>query len=290
MSADTGLTQLLQPHRLLLAERDQWLPGRVSTLGDAVLLARMSGGAEVLAVHGEAAGAIDLLDAEARLRHRTGAPAPRWLSAPRAAHVPPHILDGLGLTPATQWDWMSLDSEPIVTPEQERAVARVRVLERTGADLERTLEVLARANPISTADPLGASEVAWFGVAAEPEPPAPDHPSTPDDSAADDSAPDDSAADDSTALVGVVGARLAQGAGDGFSWHLHGLSVLPGLRRAGYGSALTIAAARAGLAAGAEWISLGLYADNDAARRIYTRLGFHLDAAMASYAPALLAR
>ncbi|WP_454300733.1 GNAT family N-acetyltransferase [Salana multivorans] len=116
---------------------------------------------------------------------------------------------------------------------------------------------------MSTADPLGEGEVAWFGATGKGK------------------------------LVGVVGARLAQGdpgREGSFSWHLHGLSVSPEARRAGYGRALTLAAVRAGLEAGADWVSLGLYADNDAARGLYQGLGFRLDAAMASYAPASIAR
>jgi predicted GNAT family acetyltransferase len=50
--------------------------------------------------------------------------------------------------------------------------------------------------------------------------------------------------------------------------------VRPGARGQGLGAALTAGASRALLAEGAEWVSLGMWDDNDGARRIYHRLGF----------------
>lgn len=70
------------------------------------------------------------------------------------------------------------------------------------------------------------------------------------------------------------------------SWHLHGLGVVPELRGTGLGTALSATAVRAGLAAGAQWVSLGMYARNDDARRIYHRLGFRTDAELTSFSPA----
>lgn len=254
-----AITAAFTPYRILLAERDDWRDGRLSVLGDAVLVARATHG-DVIMTIGEPDEVLDLLDGEARLHYRSEARGAMWLSAPRSIHVPPWVLDALRLAPATEWDWMSIDAMPAQEPD--RPVTQLAREAGSGEVLE-TRRLLARANPVSTADPLGADEVAWFGAERDGE------------------------------LVGVVGARLAQGAPSregAFSWHLHGLSVAPDARRAGYGRALTLAATRAGLAAGADWVSLGLYADNDAARRIYTGLGFRLDAAMASYAPARLAR
>ena len=66
---------------------------------------------------------------------------------------------------------------------------------------------------------------------------------------------------------------------------MHGLGVLPRLRGTGTGTALTAAAVRAGLRSGASWVSLGVYVQNDAARRIYTRLGFRTDAELTSFSP-----
>jgi ribosomal protein S18 acetylase RimI-like enzyme len=67
---------------------------------------------------------------------------------------------------------------------------------------------------------------------------------------------------------------------------VHGLGVLPSLRRTGAGTALTAALTRAAFAGGASWVSLGMYARNDAARRIYRRLGFDTDMELRSFSPA----
>jgi ribosomal protein S18 acetylase RimI-like enzyme len=86
--------------------------------------------------------------------------------------------------------------------------------------------------------------------------------------------------------VGVIGAgRQGAAAEDGFSWHLHGLGVDPGARRGGLGTALMTAATAEGLAAGAEWVSLGVWAANEPALRIYRRLGFRTDHRGRSYRP-----
>ncbi|WP_454294688.1 GNAT family N-acetyltransferase [Salana multivorans] len=254
------LVEAFAPHRILLAERDDWREGRLAVLGGAVLVARAHQHGDVIMTVGESDEVLDLLDGEARLHYRSEAPGAMWLSAPRSTPVPPWMLDALRLAPATEWDWMFIEELP--AEEVDRPIERLE-LTPGSRDVEEVRHLLARANPISTADPLGEGEVAWFGATGKGE------------------------------LVGVVGARLAQGdpgREGSFSWHLHGLSVSPEARRAGYGRALTLAAVRAGLEAGADWVSLGLYADNDAARGLYQGLGFRLDAAMASYAPASIAR
>lgn len=260
MTFNPDLLAAFAPHRILLAERDEWREGRVAVLGDSLLVARARPNGDNIMVLGEAEDVVDLLDGEARLHYRSNAPGAMWLSAPRSVTVPPWVLDALRLAPATEWDWMAIDQLPVDEPD--RPIQRFDPLP-DDRWVEETRDLLTRANPASTADPLGSAEVAWFGATGKGE------------------------------LVGVVGARLAQGdptREGSFSWHLHGLAVSPGARRAGYGAALTLAAVRAGLEAGADWVSLGLYADNDDARRIYQRLGFRLEAAMASYAPSSLAR
>ncbi|UFU01562.1 GNAT family N-acetyltransferase [Ruania suaedae] len=57
--------------------------------------------------------------------------------------------------------------------------------------------------------------------------------------------------------------------------HLGSIVTHPDVRRQGLGSALTGALTRRGLAATGQ-VSLGLYADNHEARRVYARLGFAL--------------
>ncbi|PWD49762.1 hypothetical protein C8046_02640 [Serinibacter arcticus] len=246
------------PDRLLLAERTDWDQARITSARDAVLLVRDTGQGDVLMSRGDAAGVGDLLDAEARLRRSVGAGAALWLSAPRTLDVPAAVLDVLRLTPFSHWDWM-WTQEPPAAPVLPDGVT-LRSLERR-PDAPAAREVLRLTNPRSTADPEGPDEAFWYGAELDGR------------------------------LVGAFGARRELGRGaHGFSWHLHGLGVLEDVRGLGIGRALTAALAREGLAAGADWISLGLYAENDGARRLYRRAGFTVGAEMRSYGPATATR
>ncbi len=160
-----------------------------------------------------------------------------------ATEALPPLLDrlaALGLRPRrTGWEWMVIRDRPVSVPAEHR----LRPL--TPADRDATVACLAVANPATEAIPVADGE-RWWGV----------------------DAPDGS-------LLGVIGAEPRPGAIDGAgSWHLHGLGVRPGARGQGLGGALTAGAARALLAEGADWVSLGMWDDNAGARRLYHRLGF----------------
>ncbi|GMA31365.1 GNAT family N-acetyltransferase [Litorihabitans aurantiacus] len=255
------LPQVLETDLLILAEREDWAHGRAASTAGAALLARTTPQGEVLMARGAAVEVEDLLDAEARLRRRSGAEPALWLSAPRDVVVPARVLDALGLVPFSQWDWMALEAADALGGADLPGGTSIRAVDVSSeAEVAVVREVLRRTNPRSTADPLAAPEVAWAG------------------------------AYDGDALVGVFGARGEQGHGEGASWHLHGLGVLAEKRGRGLGRALTAHLAAVGLAAGADWISLGLYAENDAARRLYRRLGFTTRAEMSSYGPASATR
>lgn len=149
------------------------------------------------------------------------------------------VAQALGLVPVERWDWM-LATSPLPA---DRGARRLD-LPREAGEIRRCL---ATANPRSEADPDGPAEAGWWGV------------------------------DGPDGLRGVVGAQRRPGDADvpgSVSWHVHGLGVLPQHRRAGLGAALTGAVTAAGFAAGCSWVSLGLYAGNDDARRIYRRLGY----------------
>jgi GNAT superfamily N-acetyltransferase len=64
---------------------------------------------------------------------------------------------------------------------------------------------------------------------------------------------------------------------------LASVAVRPDARRRGLAGALTAAITRRALAGGAPAVAVDLYADNDAARRVYRRLGFVLGHAFMSY-------
>ncbi|WP_277049824.1 GNAT family N-acetyltransferase [Ruania albidiflava] len=67
--------------------------------------------------------------------------------------------------------------------------------------------------------------------------------------------------------------------------HLGSIATHPHWRRRGLGTAVTAALTRAGLAATGQ-VSLGLYTRNEAARRVYERLGFRLGQQVESRRPA----
>lgn len=56
--------------------------------------------------------------------------------------------------------------------------------------------------------------------------------------------------------------------------HLSAITTHPGARGRGYGAAITAWATRTMFGDGADLVTLGMYADNEVARRLYTRLGF----------------
>lgn len=160
-----------------------------------------------------------------------------------ATEALPPLLDrlaALGLRPRrTGWEWMVIRDRPAPVPAEHR----LRPL--TPADRDATSACLAVANPATEAIPVADGE-RWWGVGTPGGP-----------------------------LLGVIGAEQRPGAIDGAgSWHLHGLGVRPEARGQGLGGALTAGAARALLAEGADWVSLGMWDDNAGARRIYHRLGF----------------
>jgi GNAT superfamily N-acetyltransferase len=195
---------------------------------------------------GDPSGVRALL--ESRLAAGRIAPA-GWMSVPRGTEPGADVLSGLGLARFSSWDWL-VTAEAPVSPDGGRVVEL-----DPAADAPAIRACLAAANPGTSADPTAAGEAAWFGVRGD------------------------------DGLVGVVGAVTRGGPDGGFSWHLHGLGVRPGARAAGLGTALTATATRAALERGAAWVSLGMYADNDAARRIYERLGFVTHATFDSFGP-----
>lgn len=174
----------------------------------------------------------------------------RWLWLPRAGDLPARVCEALAVEPLPGWNWMSTTR----IPEAPDGALVERLDLR--ADLPAIHDCLADANPTTESDPAGPDEAGWWGVR------------------------------DGDRLVGVIGAGLRGGASDeGFSWHLHGLGVRPEARTRGLGTALTAAATAAGVAAGADWVSLGVWAANAPAIRIYERLGYRTDHRNRSYRP-----
>ncbi|MBO1750467.1 GNAT family N-acetyltransferase [Actinotalea sp. BY-33] len=222
----------------------------------AVLVTLEREQATVLMGRGTASAAVGLAARWAAQTGRAG-----WMSLPRPVDVPPALLDDLGLRPFSTWDWLSCASPPPVVPGE----SEVELLEPE--DDAAIRDCLDAANPTTSASP-GTGLGTWWGVRA----------------------PD--AVDGR--LLGVLSVVHRPGDPDATdrSWHLRGLSVRPESRNAGWGRALTAAVLRSALTAHdgaapeADWVSLGMYADNAAARRVYEGLGFAVDAEFASFGPA----
>ncbi len=222
-------------------------PGRAELLG----LADGGGLADLFAAH-------EVAEEAGRLG---GGPVSSvTVSRRAAADLPARTAARWGLSAGSSWDWMSVDTGTAALEPSGRHGPRERAVpvpvQRLDprADADAIRACLLRSNPRTGADPSAPGTAVWWGCRL----------------------PDGS-------LGGVIGAvRRAAGADPRGSWHLHGLGVLPELREAGLGAALTAAAARAGLA-GTAWVSLGLYADNDRARRVYRRLGFRTERELVTF-------
>ncbi len=165
-----------------------------------------------------------------------------------AEDLDPRLQAELEVRPVSAWDWMVTAERP---SDLDPTVVRLDVT----ADHAAILDCLAESNPDTSADPLHAEEAAWFGVR------------------------------EGAVLLGVVGtgSRPGEPGRNDLSWHLHGLGVRPQARGRGLGGALTAVATAAGLDAGADWVSLGMYASNTVARRVYERLGFVVEGRYTSY-------
>jgi ribosomal protein S18 acetylase RimI-like enzyme len=251
-------------HRMLVGLDARWHDAVVVGDDRAVLLASPSQHGPFVFVLG-AGGDVERLvqDAVAR-RHEPGSPLARaglvdragWLNVSRGSRVPEAVLSALGLAPFSVWDWFSTEQVPPVH-EREAVVRRLDPV----AEADAIRACLAVGNPGTSADPARPGEAGWWGVDAPVGHDAPG------------------------GLLGVVGATARGSGGGPTSWHVHGLGVVPGARSTGLGTALTCAAVRQAFVEGVSFVSLGMYAQNDVARRLYTRLGFAVDAELASYGP-----
>jgi ribosomal protein S18 acetylase RimI-like enzyme len=141
-----------------------------------------------------------------------------------------------GLLAFSEWDWFVCDRPPGAPgPGEERVLPLVHPEERAAAR-----ELLAIANPTTPTTPDDPGTLWWGWV------------------------------DGVGHLRGVVGGRRV---GEQGPLHLGGIGTDPRWRGQGVASALTAAVLRQGLAA-APWVSLGVRVGNQAARKVYRRLGF----------------
>ena len=133
------------------------------------------------------------------------------------------------------WDWSWTEVPPPPQPGEDD----VQALPPAAAP--EVLDLLRRASPRSSAAPGEPGVLAWVGVR-----------------------------DGSGRLVACA-AHTENVPGVP---HLASVATDPAVRGRGLGAAVTAALTRRLLAAGAPAVTLGMYADNDVARRLYGRLGF----------------
>lgn len=242
-----GLPSVLRERRDVLDQWEHWATGRVAAAGrGAAVLVRGGGSQCAVWALGDADELTGLLPGVL-----TAEPAgPRWVTAPRATHVPPAVLARAGLVHRSSWDRFSVDVAPAPRPGEGDVV--LLDVDRDAAALTACLDL---ANPTTHARPGAPDDAAWWGVR------------------------------DGNALVGVVGAAWRSGRDGSRSVHLHGLGVVPTARGRGLGTALVAVATRHALAGGAPWVALGMYSDNAPARRVYAGLGYRVDAENAGYGP-----
>lgn len=147
------------------------------------------------------------------------------------------LLDqSIRVGPGDDWDWMWVDRERLSPVEQNE---RVRQLD---AHEERDVSgLLAVASPRHSSDPGDPDVVSWFGVR-----------------------------DEAGQLVACAAHTQSV---DGVP-HLASIATHPSVRGHGLGSADTGTTTAQLLAGGAPVVTLGMYADNDTARRMYDRLGY----------------
>lgn len=252
-----SLPDPLAGHLLLVSERDQWAGAKVASRDAALLVVRREEARDIALAFGPHGGVAHLLAAESD--ERDGHGAPLWLSADARWRPDAATLAGLNVVAGFGWEWFALeDAQRLRPPEPASGEVAVAPIDRDRHDAA-IREVLRISNPRSSADPAASNEVEWWG------------------------------AWEGDSLLGVIGAAAEQGRCEtgpaGYSWHLHGLGVVPAARGSGLGGRLTAAITAAGFAAGADFVSLGIYSDNDRARAIYQRLGYVRHAAMTAYRP-----
>ncbi|SDU49681.1 GNAT family N-acetyltransferase [Jiangella alkaliphila] len=161
----------------------------------------------------------------------------------------PHVDAPLG--EGDDWDWFWTTSVPTPPRPGEAAVVRLGP-----GDQNDLVELLHVSSPRTSARADDASVRTWFGVR------------------------------DEAAGSGRLVACAAEHEESPGVWHLRAIATHPSFRGRGLGADVTAAATRAGLTSGATSVTLGMYADNHVARRMYERLGFRVGQSFATRAVA----
>ncbi|MEJ5915768.1 GNAT family N-acetyltransferase [Pseudokineococcus sp. 1T1Z-3] len=140
------------------------------------------------------------------------------------------------------WDWSWTDAAPAepLPGEADVVVLDVETRERPGADADAVRALVAAASPRSSAQPGDPQVRSWMGVR------------------------------DGRDVLACVASTSDDG---GAAPHLAAVATHPAHRGRGLGAAVTAALTRRLLRENPV-VTLGMYADNDVARRLYARLGW----------------
>lgn len=149
------------------------------------------------------------------------------------------LIPGLRMTDGHDWEWMRTYAPPAPQPGEER----VRGLDELGVEDAEIVSLLERDSPRHSARPGDADLVRWCGIV------------------------------DDHGLAAVVAETTT---GGGYP-HLASVATRADARGQGLGGAVTAWITRALLAEGRGAVTLGMYSDNDVARRLYHRLGYACD-------------
>ncbi len=200
--------------------------------------------------HDDGSVAFASLDAEERLRHLAAVGDPQRVAelvATAVRELPevprlslprgtlPYLPPWWRLEDVTDWDFRSTATAPPELPGEERVDW---LGEADAGDLK---ELLVAANPDSSVWPGEPKVRRWAGIRD---------------------------------AMGRLEACLADTSGTDGTGHLSGITTRPESRGRGLSSAITGWATRRLLEEGCDLVTLGVYADNAAARRVYDRLGF----------------
>lgn len=188
---------------------------------------------------------------------RLGEIAPAVVFVPRGDGRPtmaPAFAEVVGLEHGRDWDWMVTEDLLLGTTDADVVGPAPRGRPTAGAELfdvadPATRRAVAECLDAAIPDTHALTDLdahRWFGVRETP-------------------------GDTSSPVLAALAADARHG-----SVYLEGLGVRPDVQGQGIGSRLLRAVVRTGLAeTGA--VTLGLWADNHGARRLYERLGFRLD-------------